>query len=55
MNLHARIRELERALADSPPADRDVTLDSDLFRELVEDERRYRQLVEHSGAFHLHS
>ncbi len=51
MNLHARIRELERTLADSPPGNRDVTLNSDLFRELVEDERRYRQLVEHSGAF----
>ena len=50
--LHARIRELEVALAAfTQNPSQAIDLRADVARALVDGERRYRQLMEHSGAF----
>lgn len=49
--VEARIRELERAVADTSSTSREHEISPDILLALLDSERRYRQLMEHSGAF----
>lgn len=49
--LEARLRDLERVLAEiDGGVDRELVVDPDTFRSLLETERRYRRLLDHGGA-----
>jgi PAS domain S-box-containing protein len=51
MDWIARLRELERALGAAADPAAPLELEPETIRTLVESEKRYRQLVEHGGAF----
>jgi PAS domain S-box-containing protein len=51
VDLDARLRELERALGSTADPGASLVFEPETIRALVDSEKRYRQLVEHGGAF----
>jgi PAS domain S-box-containing protein len=50
-DLEARLRDLERTLSEiDAGVERELVVDPDTFRNLLETERRYRRLLDHGGA-----
>ena len=49
--IEARVRELRLLLADAKADPSELELGADVLQSLLDSERRYRQLMEHSGAF----